>query len=38
MLAHDVVYNTSLCIDELLEQFPEYQMLPLSEEVVPIQF
>ena len=38
MLAHDVVYNTSLCIDELLEQFPEYQMLPLTEEVAPIQF
>lgn len=38
MLAHDIVYNTTLCIDELLNQFPEYQMLPLTDEVVPIQF
>ena len=38
MLAHDVVYNTTCCIDELLDQFPEYQMLPLTEEVEPIQF
>ena len=38
MLAHDVVENTALCIDALIEQFPEYQMLPLSEEVEPIQF
>lgn len=38
MLAHDVVYNTSHSIDALIEQFPEYQMLPLTEEVEPIQF
>ena len=38
MLAHDVVYNTTLCIDDLIDQFPEYQMLPLTEEVSPIQF
>lgn len=38
MLAHDVVYNTTLCINDLIEQFPEYQMLPLTEEVLPIQF
>ncbi len=38
MLAHDVVYNTTLCINDLIEQFPEYQMLPLTEEVMPIQF
>ncbi|MCM1113082.1 MAG: N-acetylmuramoyl-L-alanine amidase [Muribaculum sp.] len=38
MLAHDVVYNTTLCLEEVLEQFPEYRMLPLSEEVEPIQF
>ncbi len=38
MLAHDVVYNTTLCLEELLEQFPEYKMLPLSEEVEPIHF
>lgn len=38
MLAHDIVYNTTLCIDDLIEQFPEYQMLPLTEDVNPIQF
>lgn len=38
MLAHDVVYNTTLCLDDLLDQFPEYEMLPLSEDVEPIQF
>ncbi len=38
MLAHDVVYNTSLCLEEILRQFPEYQMLPLSEDVEPIHF
>ena len=38
MLAHDVVYNTTLCLEELLEQFPEYRMLPLSEAVEPIRF
>ena len=30
--------GTDMTVEELLEQFPEYQMLPLSEEVVPIQF
>lgn len=38
MLAHDVVGETSLCLDELLDQFPEYEMEPLTEEVEPIQF
>ena len=38
MLAHDVVPNTTACLDELLDSFPEYQMKPLSEEVEPIQF
>ncbi len=38
MLAHDVVYNTTLCLEELLEEFPEYQMLPLTEEVEAIHF
>lgn len=38
MLAHDVVDNTALCLNELLDQFPEYQMKPLSEETEPIQF
>ena len=38
MLAHDVVPNTTACLDELLDSFPEYQMKPLSEDVEPIQF
>lgn len=38
MLAHDVVYNTTLCLEDLMEQFPEYKMLPLSEDVEPIHF
>jgi len=38
MLAHDTVYNTALCLEELLEQFPEYCFEPLAADVEPIQF
>ncbi len=38
MLAHDTVKETAQCLEELLDQFPEYQMEPLTEEVEPIQF
>lgn len=38
MLAHDVVPNTVLCLEEMLEQFPEYQMKPLTPSIDPIQF
>ncbi len=38
MLAHDVVYNTTLCLEDLLEQFPEYRMMPLTEDVEPMHF
>ena len=38
MLAHDIVYNTTLCLEELIEQFPEYRMEPLTPDVMPIQF
>lgn len=38
MLAHDIVYPTTQCLDELIEQFPDYQFLPLTQEVAPIQF
>ena len=38
MLAHDVVGETGQCLEELLTQFPEYRMEPLSEEIDPIQF
>lgn len=38
MLAHDIVYNTSLCLEDLIRQFPEYKMEPLTPEVTPIHF
>lgn len=38
MLAHDIVYNTTLCLEDLIDSFPEYRMEPLTEEVSPVQF
>lgn len=38
MLAHDIVYNTTLCLEDLIEAFPDYKMEPLTSEVSPIQF
>ncbi|MCM1044230.1 MAG: N-acetylmuramoyl-L-alanine amidase [Candidatus Gastranaerophilales bacterium] len=38
MLAHDVVYATTLCLEDLLDALPEYRMEPLTEDVEPIQF
>lgn len=38
MLAHDRVTETAQCLDELIGQFPEYRMEPLTEDVEPIQF
>lgn len=38
MLGHDVIYNTTLCLDELIDGFPEYSMEPLTEDVEPITF
>lgn len=38
MLGHDIVYNTSISIEEILDVFPEYEFLPLTKEVTPIQF
>lgn len=38
MLAHDVIYETTQCIGEIIDRFPEYEMLPLTEEIAPIQF
>lgn len=38
MLAHDIVYNTVLCLEDLIDSFPEYRFEPLTEEVKPIQF
>ncbi len=37
-LAHDVIENTGLCLEELLDNFPEYEFKPLNEDVEPIQF
>ena len=38
LLAHDVVGETGRCLEELLDQFPEYEMELLTEETEPIQF
>ncbi len=38
LLAHDIVENTALCLENLIEQFPEYEMKPLTADVTPIQF
>ncbi len=38
LLAHDVVGSTTLCLEELLDSLPEYEMKPLDEEVEPICF
>ncbi len=38
LLAHDVVGSTGLCLEELLDSLPEYEMKPLSEDVEPIRF
>lgn len=38
MLAHDIVYNTTLCLEDLIDSFPDYKMEPLTTDVSPIQF
>lgn len=38
MLAHDVVYNTGACLEELLDSLPEYEMKALNEDVEPVHF
>lgn len=38
MLAHDIVYNTTLCLERLIEQFPDYRMEPLTSDVAPVCF
>lgn len=38
MLAHDIVYNTRLCLNQLIDQFPDYQMEPLTADVKPVCF
>ncbi|MCM1539913.1 MAG: N-acetylmuramoyl-L-alanine amidase [Blautia sp.] len=38
MLAHDIVYNTRLCLNRLIDEFPDYEMEPLTADVAPITF
>ena len=38
MLAHDIIYNTTLCLEDLLDSLPEYEVAPLTPDVTPIQF
>lgn len=38
MLAHDTVDETAACLEELIGEFPEYEMKALDESVPPIQF
>lgn len=38
MLCHDIVYNTTQCLEDLLDSLPEYKMEPLTPEVKPVQF
>lgn len=38
MLCHDMIYQTNQCLDELIDQFPEYDFQPLSQIIEPIQF
>ncbi|MDE7331514.1 MAG: N-acetylmuramoyl-L-alanine amidase [Lachnospiraceae bacterium] len=38
MLAHDRVENTALCLGDLIDQFPEYQIKPLNAKIEPVHF
>ncbi len=38
MLAHDTVDETAVCLEELIGEFPEYEMKALDANVFPIQF
>lgn len=38
MLCHDIVYNTTQCLETLIDSLPEYKMEPLTPDVKPIQF
>lgn len=38
MLAHDRVTNTVSCLNDLIDAFPEYQIVPLTTDVDPVQF
>lgn len=38
MLAHDVVYSTGICLNDLLDSLPEYEMKVIDADVEAIQF
>ncbi len=38
MLAHDIVDETVVCLEELIEAFPEYEMRAIEEDVEAIRF
>lgn len=38
MLAHDTVHATAVCLEDIIDAFPEYRMLPLTEDVEPVWF
>lgn len=38
MLGHDIIYNTTQCLGNLIDSLPEYEMKPLTADVEPIQF
>lgn len=38
LLAHDIIYNTVLCLEDLIEQLPEYKMELLTPDVEAIHF
>ena len=38
LLAHDRVKNTVLCLDGLIDEFSDYVMKPLTEDITPVQF
>lgn len=38
LLAHDIVYSTAQCLDQLIDEFPEYKIRPLTPESEAVQF
>lgn len=38
MLGHDIIYSTAVCLNDLIDAFPEYQMEPITPDTAPIQF
>lgn len=38
LLAHDRVTGTALCLNDLIDALPEYEMKPLTPDIEPVQF